>query len=149
MTFFEQEPAILGMHVKNSVTDCSPNDAAQHYLVRKFDSEAEIFSIAWNVVHDIYLGEKSLAAIESESEILLTLSKSLETWSTSSFGHFRIINVETLETCREIWKQYHDYATSPTTHRPLLNKVVQTMSSYENTGALPVKTPKPRPTSPL
>lgn len=96
------------------------------------ETEDERISLAWNTYHDIYLGEKCLAAIESQSKVLLTLSQSMEIWSTSPFGqHFRIINLETLQACREIWKQYHDYATSPKTHRPLLNKVVKTASTYE------------------
>jgi hypothetical protein len=101
-------------------------------LDSNMETEDERISIAWNIYHDIYLGEKSLAAIESQSKVLLTLSESMEMWSTSPFGqHFRIINLETLQACREIWKQYHDYATSPTAHRPLLDKVVQTASMYE------------------
>ena len=98
----------------------------------KLRTEDERISIAWNVVHDLYLGEKSLAAIQSQSKTLLTLSESMETWSTSPFGHyFRIINLETLQACREIWQQYHEHTTSPTIQRSLLNKVVQTISNYE------------------
>jgi hypothetical protein len=96
------------------------------------DAEDERISIAWNVCYDVYLGEKSLAAIESQSSHLLTLSETMETWSTSQFGQrFRIVNFETLQACREIWKQYQSYAIFPTTHRPLLNKVVQRASTYE------------------
>jgi hypothetical protein len=100
-------------------------------LDAKFESEDERTSIGWNIYHDVYLGETSLSAIESQSSHLLILSKTMESWSTSQFGQrFRFVNFETLQACREIWTQYQTYTTSPTTYRPLLNKVVQTASTY-------------------
>jgi hypothetical protein len=98
----------------------------------KFDSEEERISIAWNVYHDLFLGEESLATIECRSSVLLSLSESMETWSTSEFGQrFRIVNIESLQACREIWKKYQSYARSPTTYGHLLTEVLETTSAYE------------------
>ncbi|PQE12840.1 MYND finger family protein [Rutstroemia sp. NJR-2017a BBW] len=66
----------------------------------------------WNLFYHLYVTDTDLELLKSQTEKLLEVSKSFDTWSSSSYGktlHF--LSVDTLEQIRNVWTQYYEKAT--------------------------------------
>lgn len=58
-------------------------------------------------MYDVFIDEKDLALIRKQTTKLLSLSETMESWTTSAYGDIlRIVNTRTLQAIRKCWENH-------------------------------------------
>lgn len=61
----------------------------------------------WNIFYHFYITKYDMEIIRSQTDKLLSCSKTIEIWSCSKYGSFiRFLSQDTLSRLREFWNQY-------------------------------------------
>ena len=86
-------------------------------LLDNVDSNNKTPPDYWTIFYDLHVDPKTLNVIRKHSRNLVSLSKDMETWTTSVYDRvLRIVNTETLDILREYWLKYANYTDPDRSH---------------------------------
>ena len=108
------EPAIIGncpIKPQAVLTEYPARNVLLFSLL--FDDDPESASsqhdLLWDVFHAFFIDASTVDLIRQQAEKLIHISQSIETWTCSKYGnHLKLINDETREILRHVWRKMCD-----------------------------------------